>query len=243
MVCAETERHTLPARMVAELLRFEGFIVVFLGAATRPGSLAGFLSAFKPDALVVSCSIAMNLPSVVPILTAASDARVPALCGGHGFGDDDSRASLLGAAGWAPDLVTAVEIIDRWQAQPPEPAAQHAGEASRAESLELAHRSLVERCVAAHAADLNAQANARPEWWRREFDAILRYLTAAVLLDDDSILTEFTAWLHQRYRVEPDAYSDIGSLLATVSEALASERPAESALLRAQINPTADLAR
>lgn len=243
VVCAETERHALPARMISELLRFEGFIVAFLGSATRPDSLTGFLSTFTPDALVVSCSIAMNLPSVVSILTAATEAGVPALCGGHAFGNDESRARALGASGWAPDLDSAVEIIDRWGAQPPRRVSQRAAGAAAAGSLELAHRSLVERCVAAHTDDLTPQTRASAQWWRREFDAILRFLTAAVLLDDDSILTEFTAWLHQRSRVEPQAYSDIGSLFATMSDVLASRCPAESALLRAQIDATADLVR
>ncbi|MGO9752395.1 MAG: hypothetical protein ACLP8S_23730 [Solirubrobacteraceae bacterium] len=55
---------------------------------------------------------------------------------------------------------------------------------------------------------------------------------------DQSILTDFTAWLHERARVEPQAYADIGSLFATMSDVLASDCPAESALLRAQINAT-----
>ncbi len=98
VICAETERHTLPARMIAELLRFQGFVVVFLGSATRPDSLTGFLSTFKPDALIVSCSVAINLPSVVPMVTAAADAGVPALCGGRAFGADEHRARQLGAS-------------------------------------------------------------------------------------------------------------------------------------------------
>lgn len=101
------------------------------------------------------------------------------------------------------------------------PTTQIAARAAAAESLELA---------------------ASAQWWQREFDAILRFLTAAVLLDDHSILADFTTWLHQRSRAEPDAYSDIGSLLATMSDQFAAQHPAESALLRTQINPTGDLA-
>lgn len=48
VVCAETERHTLPARMIAELLRFEGFMVVFLGSATRPGASRAFCRRSSP---------------------------------------------------------------------------------------------------------------------------------------------------------------------------------------------------
>ena len=244
VVCAETERHSLPARMIAELLRLEGFIVVFLGSATRPDSLSGFLSTFRPGALIVSCSVTMNLPSVVPMLAAAADAGVPALCGGHAFGTDEHRARQLGASGWAPDLATAVEMIGRWGSQPsaggPIRAAAPGG-AAAAESLELARRSLTERCLVALTDDLTAQTGASADWWRRELDAILRFLTAAILLGEPSILTDFTEWLRERSRVERHAYSDIDSLFATVSDVLASEWPAESSLLRAQmINATPD---
>lgn len=245
VVCAETERHSLPARMIAELLRLEGFIVVFLGSATRPDSLSGFLAMFRPDALIVSCSVTMNLPSVVPMLAAAADAGVPALCGGHAFGTDEHRARQLGASGWAPDLATAVEIIGRWGSQPPARVpirAAEAGGAAAAESLELARRSLIERCLVALTDDLAAQTGASADWWRRELDAILRFLTATILLAEHSILTDFTEWLRERARVEQHAYSDIDSLFATVSDMLASEWPAESSLLRAQIiNAAPDL--
>ena len=241
VVCAETERHSLPARMIAELLRFDGFIVVFLGSATRPESLTGFLSTFRPDALIVSCSVAMNLPSVVAMLTAAANAGVPALCGGRAFGSDESRALRLGASGWAPDLDAAIEIIDRWGSQPPQRVSMRAAAVATAESLELARRSLVERCLAAKARDRTSKTVASADWRRREIDATLRFLAATILLDDHSILTDFIAWLHERARVEPQAYSDVGSLFATMSDVLALERPAESALLRAQINATGQL--
>ncbi len=241
VVCGETERHSLPARMIAELLRFEGFIVVFLGSPARPDSLTGFLSTFRPDALIVSCSVTMNLQSAVPMLTTAANAGVPALCGGRAFGADESRARALGASGWAPDLASAIETIDRWGSQPPQRVPMWAAGAATAESLELARRSLVERCLTAHVRDRTAETVAGADWWRREIDATLRFLTATVLLEDQSILTDFTAWLHERARVEPQAYSDVGSLLATMSDVLASDCPAESLLLRAQVNATPGL--
>ncbi len=238
VVCGETERHSLPARMIAELLRFDGFIVVFLGSATRADSLTGFLTTFKPEALIVSCSVTMNLPSVVPMLTAAANAGIPALCGGSAFGSDETRALRLGASGWAPDLDAAIEIIDRWGSHPPERVSMPAAALATAGALEIARQSQVERCLAARKRDLGAQTLASADWWRREIDATLRFLTATILLDDHSILTNFTAWLHERARVQPQAYADIEALLATMSDVLASEYPAESALLRAQINAT-----
>jgi hypothetical protein len=131
-------------------------------------------------------------------------------------------------------------MIDRWCSHRPRRVSIPPPPVPAVESLILARQSLVERCLEAQARDRAAGMVASVDWWRREIDATLRFLTATVLLEDPSILTDFTAWLCERARVEPQAYADTGALFATMSDVLASECPAESALLRAQINITPD---
>jgi methylmalonyl-CoA mutase cobalamin-binding subunit len=236
LVCAESERHSLPARMITELLRAEGFSIVFLGAASTKETLASFLSQFEADALIVSCSIAMNLPSAVGMLAAAKHAAVPSLCGGRAFGASADRATLLGASGWAPDLPTAVGLLDRWRSDRPASNPSVATGAKVCGALELAHRSVVQRCVAAHTAraDVGVQIGlgASESWLRDEFDAIVSSVAATILLDDASILIEFAHWLSQRLRHDPRIGTKAGSLLQTVTGVLADEYHAASAYLQ-----------
>jgi hypothetical protein len=70
------------ARMIAELLRFEGFEVVFLGVPPRGDTLTSFLSRFRRDAVIVSCSVAVNLPSVIAVTLGAVDAGIASVCQG-----------------------------------------------------------------------------------------------------------------------------------------------------------------
>jgi hypothetical protein len=51
------------------------------------------------DALLVSCSLPMNLPGTLPIIEAGHGLGRPVIVGGRGFGGDDTRAAAHGVAG------------------------------------------------------------------------------------------------------------------------------------------------
>jgi methanogenic corrinoid protein MtbC1 len=102
VACAEGDWHVLPARMLAELLRLDGWPVTFTGAATPAEHLEVFLAEHRPAAVGLACSMPHLLPALRRAVRAAGAAGVPALVGGLGCGPDDRWARRLGAR-WARD--------------------------------------------------------------------------------------------------------------------------------------------
>ncbi|MFH0249573.1 B12-binding domain-containing protein, partial [Streptomyces chitinivorans] len=101
VACADGEWHTLPARLVAEVLRLRGWHVDFLGAHVSARQLVSHLHSTGPDAVALSCSLPVRLPVAHAAVTACRAAGVPVLAGGAGFGPDGRYARLLGADAWA----------------------------------------------------------------------------------------------------------------------------------------------
>jgi methanogenic corrinoid protein MtbC1 len=112
VVCAEGDWHTLPSRMAAELLRLEGWDVVFLGASVPTPDLARWVGDAVLDGLVVSCSLPTFAPGVLNIATATALLGVPVVAGGRGLGADAQRAASLGVR-WAADLTMVAAAFDR----------------------------------------------------------------------------------------------------------------------------------
>jgi methanogenic corrinoid protein MtbC1 len=71
VACAEGDWHSLPAQMIAEMLRAHGFAVTFLGASTPVDHVAALLSRHRPDVLAVSCNLALFFGSVIRLVAAA----------------------------------------------------------------------------------------------------------------------------------------------------------------------------
>ena len=62
VACMDGEWHALPARLVAEVLRFDGWDVTFLGASV-PAAAPGLLPApHDPRAVALACALPMRLP-------------------------------------------------------------------------------------------------------------------------------------------------------------------------------------
>ncbi|HZR13151.1 MAG TPA: B12-binding domain-containing protein [Acidimicrobiia bacterium] len=115
---APGDEHGLPAAILADLLRGEGYAVVDHGANTPVDSFVG--AARGADALVtVGVSVATGgnerrVRSAVRALHRAVPG-VPVLVGGPAVPDDDTARSL-GADGWAADgagVVTVLEALTR----------------------------------------------------------------------------------------------------------------------------------
>lgn len=62
LACVDGEWHGLPARMLAELLRLDGWRVDYLGASVPGRHLVTHLHQTGPDAVALSCMIATRLP-------------------------------------------------------------------------------------------------------------------------------------------------------------------------------------
>jgi hypothetical protein len=103
VVCAEGDWHTLPSRMAAELLRLDGWDVIFLGGSVPAADLRQWLSIARLDGLVVTCSLPTFARGVLSVASAVAPTGVPVVAGGRGMGPDGARAAALGVR-WTPDL-------------------------------------------------------------------------------------------------------------------------------------------
>jgi methanogenic corrinoid protein MtbC1 len=101
LACVDGEWHGLPARMLAELLRLDGWRVDFLGASVPGRHLIVHLHQTGPDAVALSCMLPTRLPRAHAAITACRAAGLPVIAGGRGFGPGGRYAERLGAQAWA----------------------------------------------------------------------------------------------------------------------------------------------
>jgi methanogenic corrinoid protein MtbC1 len=197
VACAEEEWHVMPARMAAELLRAGGRDVVFLGASTPAEHLRRFLATGPPAAVALSCTVPLHLPGARRSVSASHAVGVPVLAGGAAFGTAPSRATAIGADAWASSTGSAATILGGWVNSRPALAAPTADEAP-ALALAAERPALVERAMSALAARYPPLAH-YTAWQlartREDFGYIIRFVEASILATDDSIVTDFAAWL------------------------------------------------
>ena len=111
VACPDGEWHTLPARIVAEVLRLRGLHVTFLGAHVPTAHLISYLHQHGPDLVALSCMLPVRLPRVCRTIESCRLAGVPVLAGGTGFGPDGVWARALGADLYASGAVEAADVV------------------------------------------------------------------------------------------------------------------------------------
>ncbi len=192
VACAEGEYHTLAARMGSELLRADGWEVIFLGGSIPADDLQRYAELTEPDVVVISCTLPLFLAGARRCFAAVAAVGLPAIAAGAAFGPDDVRARRLGASAWIGSdnsLAEALEAVQppRTRPTPPEVFA-----------LELAADDLQRDCLAIMGERMPQTAAYSPkqlESTRADLGYILSYLTASIDVGDDEIFTDFTAWL------------------------------------------------
>jgi methylmalonyl-CoA mutase cobalamin-binding subunit len=238
VACAEGEHHTLPARMGAEILRADGWDVLFAGGSMPADDLQRYAAEREPDAVLVSCTVPLFLPGARRCFTAIAKIGLPAFGVGAAFGPDERRARRLGALGWLGpgvdlgDLLheAALEELHPWPT-PPEALA-----------LGLDRRSLTDACHTALDQRLPGLVSCAEEHLRStgvDVDYVLGYLTAAVDLADAVIFEEFVAWLTGVVRARGGDLAVLGWSLQIIGDVLGAAGMAEaSALCAAAGSPT-----
>ena len=220
VVCAVGEWHTMPARLLAETLRGSGATVEFLGPSMPPSHLARFLTQHPQDLVAVSCSTALTLDGVLSCVHVAHDAGIPVLAGGRGLGQDDGRATVLGADLWAASTEDAVRLAgESLPRELLEPTADIDGAAElslqRDAIVADAMEKLQQRFPAMERFDAHQRARTQ-----EDFGYIVRFAEGAVLARDDSVFFGFLPWLDQllvslglppeTLRISIDALADTG---------------------------------
>lgn len=230
---ADREHHNLPARMIAELLRLQGHRVTFLGSA-RPGpSLSRLFQRLAPDAIVLSCSLAMNLPALTALAQAAHDEGVPVLGGGRGFDGEPARAQRVGLQAHAAQIADVDPALERIVGVPliaPAPADDRQREhAALAAGRVRLTEELVVRALR-QAGSVLPRHFRDPRVLRELLTNLLRFVEAAVLCDD-RIYGDYVAWLEARLHVQHAPAALLPALLDVVRERLAPESPLAARLV------------
>jgi len=198
VACAEGDWHSLPAQMFAEMLRARGFDVAFLGASAPADHVAAFLARRRPDALAVSCNLALFFGGVTRLADAAHRHGIPVLAGGQALGREPGRAARLGADAWAAGIDGAVTVLRGWQRRPPPVSAEPTPFETAAARLDSAAPEIAGEALRALRADYPPVASFSGKQLARtteQLAAITRFTAAARLVDDQTVLTEMISWL------------------------------------------------
>jgi methanogenic corrinoid protein MtbC1 len=199
VACTDGEWHSLPVRLVGELLRLGGWRIDYLGAAVPGPHLVTHLQQTDADTVALSCLLPTRLPSAHAAITASQSAGVPVLAGGPGFGRGGRYALLLGAAGWAPRADAAVDrlVAPDWPPRlDPPPRTPHLP----GEEYHLVAGRRAE-LVSGVLRRLPARYRSMPGYDDRQREStvdglgyLVDILAAARYVGDTTVLTDFAAW-------------------------------------------------
>lgn len=198
IACVDGEWHALPVRILAEMLRLDGWRVDFLGANVPGPHLVTHLHQTGPDAVALSCMIPTRLPRAHAAITACRATGVPVIAGGRGFGPAGRYAERLAADAWAGGAEAAVaRLATGWPPPMDDPSTSaFLGDdeytwvvRGRGDLIE----TTLERLTAAYPAVRDydqRQADATAE----DIGHIVDFLAAALYVGDDRLFTDFVDW-------------------------------------------------
>lgn len=197
--CLDGEWHALPARIVAEVLRANGWAVTFLGASVPAEHLASYLHQFGPDVVALSCALPIHLPAAHRTIVAAQRTGTPVLAGGPGFGADGRWARSLGVDAWAPGPVEAAALLEQepWRGAAP-PASTITGASAEYVGLQERRGALVGAAVDAlegFSPFAGAPGNPLATDPVQDAEQVVDFLAAATYLSDDELFADYLRWL------------------------------------------------
>lgn len=198
VACAEGDWHGMAARMFSEQLRCHGVVTAFLGASTPSDHIAAFIARHNPEALAISCSIPFAFGGVTRLSNVAHSHGVPVLAGGRALKNAPARAHALGADAWGNNVFDALAQLDDWRANPPQ---MHTEASTLPEdAVELDARADELAAIAfdqltQHFPPMASYDTRQIARTCEDLAFILRFVAAAVLVDDRIVLTDFLDWL------------------------------------------------
>ncbi|GFJ82724.1 cobalamin B12-binding domain-containing protein [Phytohabitans houttuyneae] len=199
VACMDGEWHALPPRIVAEVLRLDGWEVTFLGASVPAAHLVSYLHRHDPRAVALACALPMRLPQAARMVDACRRTEVPIIVGGRGFGPDGRWAARLGVP-WAADANAAAALLaddralDRLLVAD-RPQAPVSGEYT---ALAADRADLVAHCFAqleAAVPQMAGYTTAQRDATLTDLGHIVDTLAAAVFVDDAALFGDFHEWL------------------------------------------------
>lgn len=236
VVCAEGEAHSLPARMAAALLSYEGYRTTFLGASVPAADLSGFLANVRPDVLVVSCTRVANLGGARGCVVAAHGAGVPVVVGGRAFSGDEERWRAIGADAHAASLSGLPGVLETWSPVPEQAEAGALDPAPLLAALASARTATVAAAGAAVTA-VTGVAGTGPgdAWLRAGFEELFDTLVAVAHLHDPSLLSVQAQWLAdllgRHHELDVSARTLLDALAVALADAAPDARPVVDAAI------------
>lgn len=202
VACVDGEWHSLPARLLTEVLVLRGWRVDHLGAQVPLPHLIAHVRRTGPDVVALSASIATRLPTAHAAISACRALGVPVMAGGAAFGPDGRHARLLGADAWAPHARAAA---DRLELAPlsgplggrhpyddlPHLADQEYTLITRT-AKKLVRETLVD--LESRLPGMSRYTEAQRRYAATDIAHIVDFLGAALYTDDDDLFADFTAW-------------------------------------------------
>jgi len=223
VAAAQGDYHSVPTRMASAYLLSLGYRVRYLGSNMDASDLAGYLAEEAPQALLLSCAMPMLLPGARASIRAAHEAGIPVLTGGAGFGPNGVWAYAVGADAWVASPREVDEVLSSWE--PDIEVAEMAVPAPSAELDSIAGRR--QEVLAAAGSRLNGP----PQRLRSELDLLLQAVEAALLVEDWSLVTEFSAWQVSLLASHDFAPATAAELRGALSKALRAVAPQAADLL------------
>ena len=202
VACVDAEWHSLPARLVAEVLRLRGWRVDYLGAQVPTDHLITHIHQTGPDLVALSSTIPTRLPAAHAAITAVQATGTPVLVGGAAFGAHGQYARLLGADAWAPDATAAADRLERGTLLRPAPAHQPIDDlphlADQEYTMVARSRPALVRAVMGSLQDrfpaMAAYTPAQRARTAEDIAHIVDFLAAALYTGDTDLFTGFLTW-------------------------------------------------
>ncbi|GAA2986023.1 cobalamin B12-binding domain-containing protein [Streptomyces fulvorobeus] len=203
VACVDQEWHSLPARLLAEVLTLRGWQVDFLGAQVPTPHLIAHLHNIGADAVALSSSVPTRLPTAHAAITACQAIGVPVLVGGAAFGPGGRYARLLGADAWAPDARAAAHRLAEGIPAPSLATGRQQIDdlphlADQEYTLVARNRAQLVREVLTRIEDrlpaMAAYTAQQRERTAEDIAHIVDFLTVALYTDDSGLFTTFITW-------------------------------------------------
>jgi methanogenic corrinoid protein MtbC1 len=236
VVCAEGDTHSLPARLAAAVLAYEGYRTLFLGTAVPAADLAGYLATTATDALVVSCARPASLLGARACIAAGHGAGVPVVVGGRAFGEGDERWQHLGADARAPRLSALPELLQTWRPDPGLAEQRAAPVPPSAEAL-MASRARVAGAVPSMIAARHQPEVADHPLLASATGELVDVLAVSLYLGDAALLAGHAEWLAGLLESRAGLQVSAQQLLGGLADAAAPVTPHAADLIDAACRP------
>lgn len=221
--CLRGDLHALPALVIAHDLTAHGFRVVYVGADPEQSSLLVLVLRLRPRVVLFSASLTSSLSAQKMLFQNIAAVGIPLIVGGRAFGGRElgvRRAKALGATAYAETVDEVVELLAPLPARTRQPASAVSGAGDDDAMWLHRYRSEIAPDVMRALTDRHLGTHPVGESWPELADHVehvLGCLAAAIMTDDDTIVTEVRDWLIVvlRHRgVDTNLVDEVWDLLA-----------------------------